>query len=135
MVTLMTIPQTKTVLNLWKEDLKKQINDEELFKSYSEDLGSVIGHANVYIIEDGGTITDYAIIVEGYYLAALNYASNESAKILLDYVKTKYDEIQIDVLKENEKNQVLLDNQFTFIEETTNEVLGIQENAYEFLKI
>ena len=61
MIQLMTIPQTKTVLDMWFDKLDKLNEDTQAVKDYKETLEEVIGHANVYVYLDDNDIKAAAI--------------------------------------------------------------------------
>lgn len=133
MIQLMTIPQTKTVLDMWFDKLDKLNEDTQAVKDYKETLEEVIGHANVYVYLDANDIKAAAIIHEGYYLSDLIYQDKEIAIELIEEIKKRYDELQADVHVDDKLNEVMAATGFKFLGKSQHDLFSYEENQYEYL--
>lgn len=136
MVRLMGITELEDVMKLWEENLINILGNEkkEEIDAYKEAAEEMMAHANVYVHLDDEKITGFISIVGGYYVSNIVFNDYSHMPKVLDYVKKRYDELQVDVFAKSKANEILVENGFTFLGTASHDVLSYEEKEYEWLK-
>lgn len=136
MVRLMGITELEDVMKLWEENLINILGNEkkEEIDAYKEAAEEMMAHANVYVHLDDEKITGFISIVGGYYVSNIVFNDYSHMPEVLDYVKKRYDELQVDVFAKSKANEILVENGFTLLGTASHDVLSYEEKEYEWLK-
>lgn len=138
MITLMTISEIESVMNLWSKSMKEQFSSDVYFKQLPSEIEikEIYETSNIYVVKDeDSTIVGYASIVEGGYLENIyieeNYRRKSLATQLIDSIKLKYDEIVTDIFEDNTE-AIHFFNKMNFVNEGTslNDTLNKNEIAF-----
>lgn len=127
----MSIPEIGSVMDLWHKSMKEQFVSvkEEVLPKESE-IKEIYETSNIYVMKDSANnIVGYASIVEGAYLENIyidkDFRRQSLGTQLINYIKSKYDEIVTDVFEDNSGaiqffNKMNFENEGTSLNETLN---------------
>lgn len=131
MITLMSIPEIGSVMDLWHKSMQEQfvsVKGEVLPKE--SEIKEIYETSNIYVVKDSANnIVGYASIVEGAYLENIyidkNFRRQSLGTQLINFIKSKYDEIVTDVFEDNSEaiqffNKMNFENEGTSLNETLN---------------
>lgn len=134
MIRLMKIEEQETVLALWYQMNQKDHDfiSMDYWLSLREVMETTLGNANVYVYELDQEIKGFTFIVEGFYIGGLYIEDNERRKDyateLVEYLKTRYDELVIDIYEKNTGAKAFLETVGFALEE---KVLEDETQEYE----
>ncbi|CAM2819241.1 N-acetyltransferase [Erysipelothrix tonsillarum] len=136
MIRYMEIPEINRVMEIWlQSNLDAHSFVDPSYWTDNYDLvKEMMENANIYVCEEDGIIQGFAGVMEGYYLAGIfvdkSMRSKGIGKQLLDYLKTRYDELTLDVFDQNPKAQSFYKREgFTTVESANNEETGHLEHT------
>ena len=131
MITLMSIPEIGSVMDLWHKSMQEQfvsVKGEVLPKE--SEIKEIYETSNIYVVKDSANnIVGYASIVEGAYLENIyidkDFRRQSLGTQLINLIKSKYDEIVTDVFEDNSEaiqffNKMNFENEGTSLNETLN---------------
>lgn len=131
MITLMSIPEIGSIMDLWHKSMQDQFISvkEEVLPKESE-IKEIYETSNIYVVKDSANnIVGYASIVEGAYLENIyidkDFRRQSLGTQLINLIKSKYDEIVTDVFEDNSEaiqffNKMNFENEGTSLNETLN---------------
>ncbi|MBK2402095.1 MULTISPECIES: GNAT family N-acetyltransferase [Erysipelothrix] len=111
MIRYMEIPEIEQVMKIWLEcNLEVHSFMEATYWTDNYDtVKEMMENSNIYVSVEEGVIQGFAGVTEGYYLAGIfvlkDYRNKGIGKQLLDYIKTRYDELTLDVYDHNKQAQ------------------------------
>ena len=134
MIKLMELTEVDTIMDMWSKEMKNITGLDKEIDSYAQTVEDAFGHANVYVFHSGEDISGFAAIMEGFFISDLVYKSDETGKSLILELKKRYDELQTDLHHNHKANTLLPKLGITKLEGSTHDVLGFNENGYEWLR-
>lgn len=132
-IQLMDVSETPEVMELWKKEMIQLTNLEDEINLFAQTVEETLGHANVYLVKENKKIMSFATVLEGFYISDFFYQSEDIGRELIDNLKTRYDELQIDLHHKHPANSLLEELGFHKLEHGEHDVLGFEEIQYEWL--
>ena len=133
MIELMELSETKKIMDLWRKEMKELTKLDEEIDDFSIVVEEVLGHANVYVAHKDKEITGFATVIEGFYISDIFFDQPTTGEELINELKKRYDELQIDLHHDHPANQVLIKLGFSKLKNGEHDILGFEEIEYEWL--
>lgn len=141
MVRLMEIQELPTVLEMWKV-INKEAHPfigEDYWDNQDETMIQTFGNANVYVYVEHDVIKGFAFVVEGYYLGGVFVEDKARRRKfgteLVNFIKSRYDELVINIYDENKSAQSFITSLGFSKEETEiEEATGVSETTYAWFE-
>ena len=133
MIKLMELSETKSIMDLWRREMKELTRLDEEINEFSEVVEEALGHANVYVAHKNKEISGFVTVLEGFYISDFFYDDEETGKALIEDIKKRYDELQTDLHHKHQANHLLPQIGFSKLGHGEHDVLGFDEIQYEWL--
>lgn len=132
-IQLMDVSETQELMDLWKNEMIKLTGMEDEINLFFPVVEETLGHSNIYLVKEDNKINSFATVLEGFYISDLFYLNEEAGRALINDLKTRYDELQIDLHHKHPANLLLPSLDFTKLGRSEHDVLTFDEIQYEWL--